>query len=113
MRSRGGMVFARRRNVPRVLVVLSSNEVGLHSINAVNAIDEQDQDEDKGDLHPVLDLGDNWVLGDEAVSQRTQSATSNVAWHERNLEHEGDVRKQLALEGEGQRHDEQHEQKHL
>jgi hypothetical protein len=42
-------------------------QLDLDAVDAVDAINEEDQDEDKGDLQPVLDLGHNGVLGDEAV----------------------------------------------
>lgn len=42
-----------RADVPALLFVTLS-ELDLDTIDAVHAIDEQDQDEDKGYLHPIL-----------------------------------------------------------
>lgn len=41
-------------------------ELDLDAVDTVDAVDEENQDEDEGDLQPVLQLRDEGVLGDEA-----------------------------------------------
>lgn len=49
-------------------LVRGCHELELDPVDAVDAVNEEDQDEDKGDLHPVLYLGHDGALGDEAGS---------------------------------------------
>jgi hypothetical protein len=44
-----------RRYVP-ALVLVGLGELDLDSVDAVYAVDEEDEDEDEGYLHPVLDF---------------------------------------------------------
>lgn len=46
---------------------MRSHNFKLHPVDAVEAVDEEDEDEDKGNLHPVLYFGDQRALGDEAI----------------------------------------------
>lgn len=86
------------------------DELDLHAVDTVDAVDEEDEDEHEADLHVVLNLGDSGTLRDEA--------TPTVS---RRLEHraQGRIRRgalsheDLPLDGEGQREDEQHEHAHL
>lgn len=66
-------------HIPSLGVLVSgSRELDLDTVHAVDAIDEQDQDENECDLHPVLYLGDDWILGDEAV--RLTSVIIVASW---------------------------------
>ena len=47
------------------LVVAHTAELNLHAVHAVDAVNEQDQDEDKRYLHPILQLGYYGALGYE------------------------------------------------
>ena len=62
-------------------------QLELNAVDAVHAIDEEDQDEDEGDLQAVLEFCYYGRFGDEG--------------------------EQAALDGEGQRDDEGHEDHHL
>ena len=48
-------------------VLRGSDKLNLHAVDSVHAVDEQNEDEDECDFHPVLDLRDNGVLGDESA----------------------------------------------
>jgi hypothetical protein len=39
----------------------------LDAINSVDTIDKENEDEHETDLHPILNLGDDRALGDEAI----------------------------------------------
>jgi hypothetical protein len=51
---------------------MSSHKLDLDLVHSVDAVDEQYQDEDKGDFHPVLQFGHEGALGDEAVGIQGQ-----------------------------------------
>lgn len=42
----------------------------MDTIDAVNAVKEENQDKDEGDLHAVLDFGNDGVFGEEARRNR-------------------------------------------
>jgi hypothetical protein len=46
---------------------MGSHKLDLDLVHSVDAVDEQYQDENKGDFHPVLHFGHERALGDEAV----------------------------------------------
>lgn len=71
----------------RSTLVLGLRQLNLNAVDTIDAVDEQDQDEDEGDLQAVLEFGDQWVFGDEG--------------------------EELALHGKGERDDEGHEDHHL
>jgi hypothetical protein len=62
--------------VPSTLLGLvgSGGELELDTVDAVHAINKENQNEDEGNLHPVLNLGDNGVLGNEAVVRVSRGA---------------------------------------
>jgi hypothetical protein len=45
-----------------------SGELELDTVDTVHAVHKEDQDKDEGNLHPILDLCDDGVLGNEAVA---------------------------------------------
>lgn len=103
------------KNVRSLAVLLrSSRELHLNSVDAINAVDEEDKYEDKCNFQPILYFGHNWVLGDEATqsiggqlgvpAHKKRGSTTSAA---------GNIRKDLALHAKRQRHDEEHEQSHL
>lgn len=47
---------------------MRSHKLDLDLVHSVDAVDEQYQDEDECDFHPVLQLGHERALGDEAVN---------------------------------------------
>lgn len=51
---------------------MRSHKLDLDLVHSVDAVDEQYQDEDKGDLHPVLQFGHERAFGDEAVETPRQ-----------------------------------------
>lgn len=51
---------------------MRSHKLDLDLVHSVDAVDEQYQDEDKGYFHPVLHLGHERALGDEAVGTSCQ-----------------------------------------
>lgn len=58
-------------DVPSLLSLFGSGgELKLDAINAIDAVNEEDENEDEGNLHPVLDLGDDGILRDEAIHVR-------------------------------------------
>jgi hypothetical protein len=60
-------VGASRQDVRRGARVLSGGcQLNLDPINTVDTVDEENQNEDEGDLEPVLDFCDYRVLGNEA-----------------------------------------------
>lgn len=46
---------------------MGSHKLDLDLVHSVDAVDEQYQDEDKGDFHPILHFGHERALRDEAV----------------------------------------------
>jgi hypothetical protein len=50
-------------------LVSGSHELNLHTIDAVHAVNEKNEDEYKGDLHPILDFCHNGILRDETVQR--------------------------------------------
>lgn len=56
--------------VPSTLLSLfgSGSELELDTVDTVHAVNKENQNKDESNLHPVLNLGDNWVLGNEAVA---------------------------------------------
>lgn len=63
--------------VPSTLLGLfgSGGELELDTVDTVHAVNKENQNEDEGNLHPVLNLGDNGVLGNEAVVPVSRGAT--------------------------------------
>lgn len=51
---------------------MRSHKLDLDLVYSVDAVDEQYQDEDKGDFHPVLQFGHERALGDKAVNTSCQ-----------------------------------------
>jgi hypothetical protein len=72
---------------PSALLVAHARELNLHAVHAVDAVHEQDQDEDERDLHAILQFGHDGALRDEG--------------------------EELAAPGERQRDDEGKEDEHL
>lgn len=55
----------------RCLVALGGlGQLNLHPVDAVDAVNEEDENEDEGNLQTVLELRDEGVLGDETVVAR-------------------------------------------
>lgn len=56
-------------NIPSSLLGLfgSGGELDLDAVDTVHAINEKNQDKDEGNLHPILNLRNDGVLGDKAV----------------------------------------------
>jgi hypothetical protein len=56
-------------NIPSSLLSLfrSGGELELDAVDTVHAVNEKNQDKDEGNLHPILNLRNDGVLGDEAV----------------------------------------------
>lgn len=67
--------------------MVESRHFNLDTIDTVDAVCKEDQDEDEGDFHAVLEFGHDGALGDE-------------------IEH-------FSLHGEGHGNDEGHEEYHL
>lgn len=64
-------------DVPSLLGLFGgSRELKLDAVNTVYAVNEENENEDECNLHPILYLGDNWILGDEAIP--TKSALTSV-----------------------------------
>lgn len=63
------MVFVGERGNVRSLggALRGGDELDLHAVDTVDAVDEEDEDEHEADLHVVLNLGDNGTLRDEAT----------------------------------------------
>lgn len=68
-------------------LVLRLRKLHLYAVDAVHTVDEQNEDEDKGDLQPILKLCYYGAFGDEG--------------------------KEITLHVERQRYDEGHEDRHL
>jgi len=67
-----------------LLSVLSGrHELNLNAVDSVDTVDEENENEDKGDLHPILDLGNDRVLGDEG-----EKLALDVEWHGDDEHHE-------------------------
>jgi hypothetical protein len=52
-------------NIPSSTVLSlfrGSGELELDTVDTVHAVHEKDQNKDKGNLHPILNLGDDGVL---------------------------------------------------
>lgn len=97
-------------NIRIVTAISKGGKFDLHPVDPVDAVDEENEDEDKCDLHSILQFGYQWILGDEAV-QHT---------HVRHCDGQsradlggGAIRKQSPLDGEWHRKDEEHEKCHL
>lgn len=56
--------------VPVLGVVVGGCELDLHAVDPINAVDEENEDEDEDDLHPVLELRDDGVLGDKPAPRQ-------------------------------------------
>lgn len=55
--------------LPALVEVLCGDaELKLNTVDSVNTVEEQNQDEDKGDLEPVLEGGNEGGFGDEAAN---------------------------------------------
>jgi hypothetical protein len=52
-------------NVPLLLVGLG--ELDLNAVDAVYTVDEEDQDEDKGYLHPILQFRYQWTFASAEI----------------------------------------------
>lgn len=98
----------------------------MHAVDPIHAVDEEDEDEDENDLHPVLELRHDGILRDEPaprqhVSNLTHDSHSHVlllllelrACPSGDREGRDNVREHLALDGEGEGYDEQAEDAHL
>lgn len=86
---------------------MRSHNLKLHPVDAVEAVDEEDEDENKGNLHPVLYFGDQWALGNEAIvilSARASKLYRALL---------GIVRKDPPLDVEREGNKQQHKQAHL
>jgi hypothetical protein len=84
------------------------HELQLDAIDSVDTIDKEDEDEYETDLHPVLNLGDDGALGDEAIcSQRLPKGEQRGSCRRLSL------REDLPLDGKWEWDDEEHEQCHL
>lgn len=77
------------------------NELDLDAVDTVDAVDEEDEDEDETNLHPVLDLGDDGILGDEAVSRQVRIGVAHEARKGRVLERTHVKILRLTLKGIG------------
>lgn len=102
----------------RCLVALTGlRQFNLHPIDTVDAVDEENQDEDEGDLQAVLELRDDGILGDKTVAQDFIShllpLAGQIGLGERAREGFVDSREHLPLDCEGKRNDEEHKQTHL
>lgn len=51
--------------VRSVVTLTGLGQLDLHSVDAVDGVDEQNQDEYEGDFEAILELCDDRVLGDE------------------------------------------------
>lgn len=112
------------RHVPSLLLV-ALRQLHLHAINAVHTIDEQDQNEDKSNLHPILQFCYegafatvwllvtahirplSWMCSVSPLQVHLVSEEKELGWlyiHE--SKHSAPNRKR-------QRDDEEHEQSHL
>lgn len=61
-------VLSKERGYVRSGVALACLcELNLDTVDAVDRIDEENQDEDEGNLETILELCDDGVLGDEAI----------------------------------------------
>jgi len=69
------------------LLLVGLSKLDLHAVNAVYTVNEQDQDKDERDLHPILEFCYQRTLADEG--------------------------KHLSADCEWERDDEEHEQCHL
>ncbi len=60
-------------------------EFDLDAVHTVDAVNEENEDEDKRDLHPVLDLGNDRILRDEAIAGETPlvELSSDNPWRPR------------------------------
>lgn len=103
-------------DIPAVLVLSRNRQLDLDAVNAVDAVNEQNQDEDECNLHPILHFCNDWTLGDEAAKKCTLVIGSEcLIWvGSREAVDEGrNVREQLPLDGEGKGHQKEHEKPHL
>jgi len=69
------------------LVLVRLGELNLNSVDAVHAVNEENQDEDECNLHSILQFCYQWTLAYEG--------------------------KHLSADGEGEGNDEEHEERHL
>jgi hypothetical protein len=107
------MEYRTRADVPARFIGLGGDQIGLDSVDAVDAVDEEDEYEDEGDLHPILNFGHDRIIGDEAARQAASARELFAAVWEVSEGGEEHAREELASEGEGQRHDQEHEEHHL
>ena len=57
------------RRLPALVALGSFGQLKLHPIDAIDAVDEEYQDENERYLQPVLNFGDDWVFRQESVIQ--------------------------------------------
>ena len=84
----------------------SGHELNLDAVDAVDRVNKEDEDEDESNLHPILNLGYYRTFRNEAIMTLLDICRKD-------LRSRADVRKELSLDGEGKREDQEHEKPHL
>jgi hypothetical protein len=70
--------MAQQASIPVFVVLSRLHQLELHSIYTIHTVDEQNQDKDKCDLHPVLYLCDDWVFREEAGFPQLSAANETT-----------------------------------
>jgi hypothetical protein len=101
--------------------VRSVCQLDLNTVDTVDAVKEENQDEDEGNLEAVLYFGYDRVLGKEtggSILANNDLGAREISlyimvWIDPRALGKYDVRKHLAFYGERHGDDEQHEERHL
>lgn len=64
---------AGRNDVRSIVTLAGLRQLDLNPVDPVDGVDEQNQDEDKGDLEAILELRNDRVLRDESVEEQIVS----------------------------------------
>src|SRR4051812_11442823 len=70
-----------RRLVPILVVLGSFGKLELDSIHPIDAIDEENEDEDECDLQSVLYFRHDGIFGEEAVDELPLDTRKACAWN--------------------------------